>query len=129
MIKENVVSLWLGNFKSSEEFTEYVDVRYDEDGNYIKSPFQEEFCIAKYDFETTEKDWISERCTDVRSLLAGFSCDEEIIPKFEKIINKDKLIEYNSILLLYNFEGETANISSRMDYIGCVDFNINQFGM
>ena len=76
MIKENKVSLWLGNFKSSEEFMEYVEGKYDEDGNYIKSAFQKDFDIERYDFETTERDWISEKCTDISSLLFGFSCDE-----------------------------------------------------
>lgn len=122
MIKKNKVSLWLGKFATSDEFTRYVDVKYDEDGNYIRSEFQEEFEITRYDLDAVEKDWISERCDDIKSLLAGFSYDYEIIPKFEKMICNEKLSEYNSILLLYNFEYEKAYKNKRMDYIGCEGF-------
>lgn len=125
MIKKNKVSLWLGKFTTSDEFARYVDIKYDEDGNYIKSTFQEDFAIARYDLDASEKDWISERCDDIETLLAGFSCDYEIIPKFEKLISNEKLSEYNSILLLYNFEYEKAYKNKRMDYIGCVDVNID----
>ena len=114
MIKSNKVSLWLGKFETSDEFYEYVDVKYDEDGNYIKSVFQEEFEITRYDLDASEKDWILERCEDIDSLLAGFSYDDEIIPKFAKIIENKRLKEYNSIFLLYSFEyGPVSRFSTK----------------
>ncbi|MBD5135546.1 MAG: hypothetical protein HDT39_06230 [Lachnospiraceae bacterium] len=68
---------------------------------------------------------MSERCDDVEGLLTGFSYDYEIIHKLKKLISNEKLSEYNSILLLYNFQYEKVYINKRMDYIGCVDVNIN----
>ena len=121
MIKEKKVSLWLGNFSSGEEFNGYVESGFNEDGNYIKSGFQEDFLIEKYNYDLIEKDWIIDQCEDVSSLLTGFSCDDEIIPKFEKMISKDRLENYNSIILLYDFQYDGKIINKRMDYIGCVD--------
>ena len=75
MIKNDRVSLWLGYFETPEEFSEYVDVKYDEDGNCIRSFFQEEFGILRYDTDAVERDWIASRCDNVQALLEGFSCD------------------------------------------------------
>lgn len=121
MLKDKKVSLWLGTFSSGEEFNEYVEIKFDEDGNYIKSGFQKDFQIDKYDFDSVEKDWIMDSCEDVFSLLSGFSYDNEIIPKFEKMISIDKLRKYNSIILLYNFQYDECCMNRKMDYIGCVD--------
>ena len=123
MIKDSRVSLWLGCFETPEEFAEYVDVKYDEDGNSIHSLFQEEFGISRYDQDAIERDWIASRCNDLKALLEGFSCDSEIIPQFEIMLRNEDICKYNSILLLYNFEYENIppNEDKRMDYIGCVD--------
>ncbi|MCR5837090.1 MAG: immunity 22 family protein [Lachnospiraceae bacterium] len=126
MIKNNKVSLWLGQFNTSEEFYAYADGKYDEDGNYIESEFQKEFGILQYDMDSIEKDWIFDKCDSLRDLLLGFSYDDEIISNFSNgCIIKD-LHKYNSILLLYNFEYDNHNKSNddKMDFIGCVDVNI-----
>ena len=127
MIKKNRVSLWLGQFNTNEMFDAYADGKYDEDGNYIKSEFQEEFEIVQYDMDSIEKDWISSQCDSLRDLLLGFSYDDQIISNFSNtcIINSD-IHKYNSILLLYNFEYENHNKRNnvKMDFIGCVDVNI-----
>ena len=125
MIKKNMVSLWLGKFDSSYEFDEYVDMKFDEDGNYINSNFQKEFSILSYDLDSIEKDWIDNTCNSVEELLYGFSYDEIIIRKFKDVIKCKDLSKYNSILLLYNYEYEEKYLKTKlmMDYIGCVDIN------
>lgn len=126
MIKKNKVSLWLGQFDTSEMFTLYVEGKYDEDGNYIESEFQKEFGILRYDMDSIEKDWIINKCDTLKDLLYGFSYDTEIISNFcDCYIIKD-LYKYNSILLIYNYEYENHDIrnNAKMDYIGCVDVNI-----
>ncbi len=84
MEKENKVSLWLGFYENADDIKRYIKVSYDEDGNYIPSNFQETYAIKKYDLDALESDWISEQCSDVELLLAGFSGDYEIIPQLKK---------------------------------------------
>lgn len=122
MIKENKVSLWLGCFESAEEFEQYMNVSYDEDGNHIPSAFQKSFGIKRYNIDMAETDRISDRCLDVESLLEGFSYDYEIIPQFKEMLGQREIEAYNSIVLLYNFryEGE-CNKAGNMEYIGCAD--------
>ena len=125
MIKENKVSLWLGFYENAEDFKSYIKVSYGEDGNYIPSEFQENFGIKKYDLDGIESDWILERCSDVDSLLAGFSRDYEIIPQFQKILECKNIQNYNSIVLLYNFEYTGVDyVDGNLEYIGCVDVTL-----
>ena len=125
MIKRNKVSLWLGLFENAEDFKDYIKVSYDEDGNYIPSKFQESYCIKRYDLDAMESDWISERCSDVESLLMGFSGDDEIIPKFQKMLENKKIEDYNSIVLLYNFEYMNVEyMDEKLEYIGCVEVSL-----
>ncbi len=122
MVKENRVSLWLGFYENVDDFKNYIKVSYDEDGNYIPSEFQERFSIKKYDLDAMESDWITERCSDVESLLAGFSGDYEIIPQFHKMLEYKNIQNYNCIVLLYNFEYTgTGCVDEKLEYIGCAD--------
>lgn len=125
MIKENKASLWLGYFENEDDFRNYMKVSYDEDGNYIPSKFQENYGIRKYDLDTSEIDWISDKCIDVESLLAGFSNDFEIVPQFKKMLECKNVEKYNSIVVLYNFEYINCNRKNEnFEYIGCVDVNL-----
>lgn len=122
MIKENKVSLWLGFYENIDEFKNFIKVSYDEDGNYISSKFQESYGIKKYDLDAIESDWILERCSDVESLLRGFSGDYQIIPQFQKMLGDKNIENYNSIVLLYNFEYLDINYTDDgLEYIGCAD--------
>lgn len=125
MIKENKVSLWLGFIENIDEFENYINVSYDEDGNYIPSKFQESYAIKKYDLDAIESDWISEGCSDVELLLTGFSGDDEIIPQFKRILGCKETKNYNSVVLLYNFEYLNDNyIDEKLEYIGCADVSL-----
>lgn len=126
MEKENKVSLWLGFYENADDFMRYIKVSYDEDGNYIPSNFQETYAIKKYDLDAIESDWISEQCSDVKSLLAGFSGDYEIIPQFQKMLEHKNIQSYNSIVLLYNFEYTGVDyVDEKLEYIGCADVTLN----
>ncbi len=125
MIKENKVSLWLGFYENADDFKNYIKVSYDEDGNYIPSDFQKNYAIKRYDLDAIESDWISERCSDVESLLTGFSGDYEIIPQFRKMLEHKNIENYNSIVLLYNFEYVNIDcVDQKLEYIGCADVSL-----
>ena len=125
MIKKNKVSLWLGLYENIDDFKNYMKISYDEDGNYIPSKFQKNFAIKKYDLDAIETDWISEKCINVESLLTGFSGDHEIIPQFQRMLDHKNIQNYNSIVLLYNFEYINNNyVDEKLEYIGCADVTL-----
>lgn len=104
MIKEGKVSLWLGFCKSADGFEKYMAVSYDADGNYVPSKFQENYAIKRYDLDAIECEWIAETCSDVESLLTGFSYDDQIIPCYKKKMEHKNIQSYNCIVLLYSYE-------------------------
>jgi len=118
---KNYVSLWLGNFFSSDDVEKYTKVRYTEDGDSIISQFEKDFRLGYYDRDLIEKDWISEPDDNIKNLLIGFSYDDKLLNEFHSIDKK-----YNTILLIYNYNynngdrviSNARNESYSMDYIG-----------
>ncbi|ACD23974.1 hypothetical protein FDE76_07470 [Clostridium botulinum] len=128
MKKENIVSLWLGNFTDAKKFEEFMEIKYTDDGDSILSQFKENFRIQHYDIDFSEIDWIEEGLKDFQELLQGFSSDYDIIPKFNEKYNDKLNKEYNSIVLLYDFhyDGICNHIEysgNEIDFIGCVSYN------
>lgn len=124
-MQANKVSLWLGNFEKQEDFRNYINGSYDEDGNYIASEFEKGLGIKRHDCDAVESDWIVERCAEVESLLAGFSGDSEMIPQFKKMLEGRAVENYNSIILLYHFEYTGAmDTDTKLEYIGCADVTV-----
>ena len=124
MIKKDKVSLWLGKFSNEAAFNQYIDVKYDEDGNLVPSKFQKDYQIAKYDLDAIESDWIENRCASLNDLLTGFTCYEEILPVAESLMCSEKS-KYNSIVLMYNFEFKGVQAeNSNLKFIGSMDAHL-----
>ena len=57
--------------------------------------------------------------------LVGFSGDYEIIPQFQKMLEHKNIQNYNSIVLLYNFEYTGVDyVDEKLEYIGCADVTL-----
>lgn len=67
---------------------DFVKKESDEDGNSILSSFQKSYDIVRYDIDTAEMDWITERCTTLKQLLNGFSSDIQIISQVKDFIQE-----------------------------------------
>lgn len=122
---EQVVTLWLGIFKSREDFYNYVYVEYTEEGDSIASQFEQDFELEYYDRDTVEKDWIENMEADLDVLLEGVSYDDQIIQQFNK---SEK--SYNSIILIYDFEyrGDIHKIDTQnysVEKIGSARYDID----
>ncbi len=122
MERSGKVSLWLGVFENRDDFFDYINVLYDEDGNSILSKFQTDYEITKYDPDKMESDWIEVRCNSINELLEGFSYDDIIIPQFSEVINSKNIQKYNSIILIYDFEYiKMGSQGKEIEYIGCAE--------
>lgn len=128
MQKDNIVSLWLGNFNSDEKFKKFMDVDYTDDGDLIPSIFQKSFKIEDYDIDFSEINYKETKSNDLKILLKGASYDYEIIDKFsEEYANKLNKRYYNTVVLLYNFgySGEIKNVkidNNEIEYIGITSY-------
>ncbi|MDE6707514.1 MAG: immunity 22 family protein, partial [Oscillospiraceae bacterium] len=51
MEKDGYVSLWVGNIESEEDFSEYMKIIYNDDGDAVSSMFSNDFQINIDDFD------------------------------------------------------------------------------
>lgn len=126
MTKENRVSLWLGYFSNEEDFYEYTDDSYDEDGNYSPSQFERDYEIEGIEKDFVEKVYLEHPCQELEELLEDFTDSEEIIPQFRDLLKNRMLCKYNCIILMYNYEYEGEEVSSKMEYIGTADYQYRE---
>ncbi|RDU38116.1 hypothetical protein DRW41_00660 [Neobacillus piezotolerans] len=124
---EGYVSLWVGEFRSSEDFREYLFIEYDEDGDAIPSNFEKDFSIEDYDPDFREAVFYQQPLSTLNELLGGASYDEAIIPKFHEMFSKNAPKNVNAVLLLYNFHYspgvEVAKSGlNTLHYIGAVQY-------
>ncbi|WP_082687045.1 immunity 22 family protein [Bacillus sp. FJAT-27445] len=127
MEQEGYVSLWVGEFSSSENFSEYLSIEYDEDGEAIPSNFERGFSIEYYDLDFQEVIFYQQPLSNLNQILEGASYDEVIIPKFKGMLANNAHEKVNAVVLLYNFQ---YNSCVKMDksglntlhYIGAVQY-------
>ena len=106
METENTVSMWVGNFASREELDNYIDLRYDDDGEIVSSKFYDAFQIDIDDIDDylIEKEYCDYRFLNVYDHLIEASYADVIIENLKKIEDDLAIPESNSIILLYNYK-------------------------
>lgn len=129
MEKEGVVSIWFGNMKSQDFLEKYVNLIYDEDGEYRPSQFLQDF---KIDMDELDEDFIEKANYNfindkVDKLLKGCSYSAKVIPRLCKIIGEKIDGEVNTVILVYNIDylGQTINVDQEeysIKYYGAVSY-------
>ena len=116
MRKNDIVSLWLVNIDDRNKLKTFTECSYTEDGDYIPSIFSDLFELEYYDEDFSDVSYVG-RKDCITELLNGFSYDYAIIPKFKKIIERNNVCvgDFNSVILLYNFEYLNNQISQILD--------------
>jgi hypothetical protein len=111
MEKNDVVSIWFGNFETEEEFEEFISEKYDEEGDVL-STFMTSFGI---DFIDTDFQEVLFQEVITIDDLSQFSYAESFIDK----INKDILQLSNCVIFLYdfNYSGKIKS-SNNLNFIG-----------
>lgn len=127
MEKEGFVSLWVGNVQSSEELDRLLVVSYSDDGDFIPSIFAKHFEIRRYDDAVREAEYYEEASDDLNQLLEGFSYDDEIVPRFDTLVQEELPNDINAVVLLYNFKytGEIIEATIQSNYLrflGAVEY-------
>ncbi len=103
-IKEQIVSLWIGNFDTEENMKNYFKVSYSEGGYRINSLFENDFTIGKYNEDFSERNFLGEINKPLDELLLGLPYYNQILPKFMEILKDYDGLEGNTIMLLYDFK-------------------------
>lgn len=116
--KENVVSIWCGNFDTEEELLEYVEPEFDEDDNPT-SEFMNDFSLDWYDEDFAE---------------ASFDPDDDIALRvrehsygdsFDGRLNEDmrRFADCNSLYLIYDVGASGATSDrSKLTFVGAYPY-------
>ena len=113
--KENVVSIWCGNFDTEEELLEYVEPEFDDDDDNATSEFLNDFSLHWYDEDFAE---------------ASFDLDDDIALRvrehsygesFDVRLDEDmrQFSDCNSLYLIYDVDASgAASDRSKLTFVG-----------
>lgn len=111
--------------------TNYVELIYTEEGDFLPSPFLKDFNIDIDDFDEDflEKVLHEEEKEKVSELIAGCSYENVVIPLFQKSYGATLPDNINSAILLYDFyyDGEikqTSNKEPNFIFVGSVSYDV-----
>lgn len=125
MEKEGYVSLWVGKFNSNIDFQNYLLISYTEDGDAIPSKFEKDFQIDYYNEDFMEAEHFEGETKNLSKLLDGCSYDDVVIPNFIKMQGDSLTDNFNSIILLYDFQYAPKGqnyLNDDVQYIGNVRY-------
>ncbi|WP_040949027.1 immunity 22 family protein [Gorillibacterium massiliense] len=121
------VSLWFGNCRRQNDLNKYVEIKYDEHGDRVRSMFMSDFNLDFLDYnqDLLECTFRETSSSTISELLMNASFSEVIIRELVEFYGDDLAEEYNIAIRLYDYEYEDdieeAFLDSRkLTYIGSV---------
>lgn len=117
MDNPGAVSLWFGNCRNEDLLRQYVDIKYDGNGDRIQSKFMTDFKIgfSEYNQELLECTYSEDPTSLLSELLKNASYSDPIIPQLEEFYGQTLTEEYNVVIRLYDFEYEEVVEEAKLD--------------
>ncbi|MDQ0221112.1 hypothetical protein ELQ35_01840 [Peribacillus cavernae] len=129
MEKQGHVSLWIGEIQTEEELTDYVELVYTEEGEFLPSPFLSDFDIDIDDFDEDflEKVLHENRVENLTDLIQSCSYDHAVILRFKSTMETTLPKNINAAILLYNIQydgrkDEIINNGYTFKFVGSVPY-------
>lgn len=121
---ENIVSVWIGKFSTEEDFFEFIEFKFDSEGN-ASNLFCKEAGLSWFD-----EDFQDTAFMDQEKSLSATLKNISWITSFEKeltaMLARFPKNYYNSLFLLYDFryksESAKPDNNSRLKYIGSFNY-------
>jgi len=118
--KEGFVSVWLGNFENLEEFMDYTDFVFDEEGEAI-GQFASHSALEWFDHDFVEANFVgssfnTRRCLCMHSYSASFA------DTVAQALERARHPEDNSLFLLYDCAYDPTlvevSLACRLRFVG-----------
>ena len=106
METENTVSIWIGNFATKLDLDEFINLKYDEEGEVVPSLFYNQYNIDIDDIDDylIEKEVFETSFTNLFDMLKEASYNNIIVNNLkEKGINPN-IEPNNALILIYNYQ-------------------------
>ena len=106
METENTVSIWIGNFATKLDLDEFINLKYDEEGEVVPSLFYNQYNIDIDDIDDylIEKEVFEISFTNLFDMLKGASYDNVIINNLKQKGINPNIEPNNTLILIYNYQ-------------------------
>ena len=106
METENTVSIWIGNFDTKLDLDEFIDLKYDAEGEVVPSLFYNQYNIDIDDIDDylIEKEVFETSFTNLFDMLKGASYDNIIVNNLKQKGINPNIGPNNTVILIYNYQ-------------------------
>lgn len=106
METENTVSIWIGNFDTKLDLDEFIDLKYDDEGEVFPSLFYNQYNIDIDDIDDylIEKEVFETSFTNLFDMLKGASYDNIIVNNLKQKGINPNIGPNNTVILIYNYQ-------------------------
>ena len=126
MEEEGIVSIWLGNFETREELTNYAEARFqqDENGEMISSFTQDFFNGDLWPFEPEVFDYELLDAASQDPAVVGAPLGETIAGELGELYSKGLDQPYNALIVVYDysFEGSRYVPGAPVRFVGAFPY-------
>lgn len=106
METENTVSIWIGNFDTKLDLDEFINLKYDDEGEVVPSVFYNQYNIDIDDIDDylIEKEVLETSFTNLFDMLKGASYDNIIVNNLKQKGINPNIGPNNTLILIYNYQ-------------------------
>ena len=106
METENTVSIWIGNFATKLDLDEFINLKYDEEGEVVPSLFYDQYNIDIDDIDDylIEKEVFETSFTNLFDMLKEASYNNIIVNNLKQKGINPNIEPNNTLILIYNYQ-------------------------
>ena len=106
METENTVSIWIGNFDTKLDLDEFINLKYDDEGEVVPSVFYNQYNIDIDDIDDylIEKEVLETSFTNLFDMLKGASYDNIKVNNLKQKGINPNIGPNNTLILIYNYQ-------------------------
>lgn len=122
---ENTVSIWIGNFDTKLDLDEFIDLKYDDEGEVVPSLFYNQYNIDIDDIDDylIEKEVFETSFTNLFDMLKGASYDNIIVNNLKQKGINPNIAPNNTVILIYNYQFDSNVIRTiNTEFIATVKY-------
>ena len=125
METENTVSIWIGNFATKLDLDEFINLKYDEEGEVVPSLFYNQYNIDIDDIDDylIEKEVFEISFTNLFDMLKEASYNNIIVNNLKQKGINPNIEPNNTLILIYNYQFDSNTLRTiNTEFITTVEY-------
>ena len=125
METENTVSIWIGNVATKLDLDEFINLKYDEEGEVVPSLFYNQYNIDIDDIDDylIEKEVFEISFTNLFDMLKEASYNNIIVNNLKQKGINPNIEPNNALILIYNYQFDSNTLRTiNTEFIATVEY-------